>query len=903
MPQTNFGNGPFSNILAEPSVAPVTTQPSGFQGAGGTIAQFAANFLRGASEGRVRARAEQEQLRERNHQRLAGMASMIQSNPDIVPQVKNQLLTTIGQRMMEQIASSDNGQKKGKKGSLSQPGAMSMGGDPNSENATPQEHAGMPTGSGHHAHEFIKGVAGALLGGNVQKARPIDENEILQLWDTARDPKNSIQSHMYGPGGAHERLTGSLREIQQNQGYTQGDITGHAGVQEALARMASLGVAPPKWYEEAYGHAPKTPLEALTNREVRNYMAEQQAQALGQPTGQPVLPKPSTPAQQPAAVPGATVNAGWDAPQTQSPAAQQPAAMVLPGAPPAAAAPANVQTQTSEPPAPASRKLSGADRLLSKSSNPVMGRVGGGEQTMLRLVEHKFNPSKTGYYYIGGKHDGEKTEDGKDIQIVSAQPGEKFVQGEFVDQGSGQKYKGQYDPKKPGEVTFVGWMDTPQRTTAPDANGNVYVIPRAPVPTGMPAGFDANGKSIKTQSGPPAAQPTPAADQPVQPPVPAPAQPVQTASGDAYVEHAKSVAKANGLDPEAFVRHIQQESGFKPGAVSPKGATGIAQFMPGTAAEKGVNPENPVTSLAASAQWIGEMTKDLGSERKAYSAYNMGPAALKKVMKDHPNDWENFIPKETSGHLGKVFPGGSATGPMTAQEFKAKSPFAAVAQTTAPTAAAPASTAPPTAADQPPIPKGGPKPILHVDKISSDQKMSAKERDEMLQVSNVSGNLDRLYEMLLGKNNGKDPESKTGFVDQTKDQIGNFGANFRYSTLHQAPDSKYHREALPLINAIGVQAVLPYLKGIRNGYWIKKIEEHIPKATDSDANLSGKIKNLRKVFAGVKADVLKMQEFNRQNKSKNMTPDEMSAFWDSTPVVDEDNPHNFPPPAAASAKR
>ena len=47
-------------------------------------------------------------------------------------------------------------------------------------------------------------------------------------------------------------------------------------------------------------------------------------------------------------------------------------------------------------------------------------------------------------------------------------------------------------------------------------------------------------------------------------------------------------AEANGLPPLPFVRLIWKESRFDPQAISPKGAKGIAQFMPGTAEDRGV---------------------------------------------------------------------------------------------------------------------------------------------------------------------------------------------------------------------------------------------------------------------------------------------------------------------------
>ncbi len=50
-----------------------------------------------------------------------------------------------------------------------------------------------------------------------------------------------------------------------------------------------------------------------------------------------------------------------------------------------------------------------------------------------------------------------------------------------------------------------------------------------------------------------------------------------------YRAYARTAAAKRGIDPDIFERQIMQESGFRPDAVSPAGARGIAQFMPGTA--------------------------------------------------------------------------------------------------------------------------------------------------------------------------------------------------------------------------------------------------------------------------------------------------------------------------------
>ena len=54
-----------------------------------------------------------------------------------------------------------------------------------------------------------------------------------------------------------------------------------------------------------------------------------------------------------------------------------------------------------------------------------------------------------------------------------------------------------------------------------------------------------------------------------------------------YLDVAKAAARKHGVPEEMFLRLVQQESGWNPGAVSTKGATGLAQLMPGTAEKLG----------------------------------------------------------------------------------------------------------------------------------------------------------------------------------------------------------------------------------------------------------------------------------------------------------------------------
>jgi hypothetical protein len=74
---------------------------------------------------------------------------------------------------------------------------------------------------------------------------------------------------------------------------------------------------------------------------------------------------------------------------------------------------------------------------------------------------------------------------------------------------------------------------------------------------------------------------------------------------------------------------LYAESGFNPFAVSPAGAQGIAQFMPGTARGIGLDdPFDPVAAIDAQAQLMRDLLRQFGTVPLALAAYNAGPAPV-----------------------------------------------------------------------------------------------------------------------------------------------------------------------------------------------------------------------------------------------------------------------------------
>lgn len=122
-----------------------------------------------------------------------------------------------------------------------------------------------------------------------------------------------------------------------------------------------------------------------------------------------------------------------------------------------------------------------------------------------------------------------------------------------------------------------------------------------------------------------------------------------------YVGMARQDAIAAGINPDAFVRQIQQESGFNPSAGSPAGAVGIAQFMPGTAASMGVNPYDPSSALSGAAHMMAGLAAQYGGDyAKALAAYNAGGGAVDSAVVAGGGNWLAFMPAETQNYVAII---------------------------------------------------------------------------------------------------------------------------------------------------------------------------------------------------------------------------------------------------------
>lgn len=136
---------------------------------------------------------------------------------------------------------------------------------------------------------------------------------------------------------------------------------------------------------------------------------------------------------------------------------------------------------------------------------------------------------------------------------------------------------------------------------------------------------------------------------PPPPPAPPAAAPV-TAPEPKLSPHelVTRAAERAGLPPAIVHSIARAESAYQPDALSPKGAIGLMQLMPQTAAELNADPHDPAQNADAGARYLRQLLEKYdGVVSKAVAAYNAGPGAVDKY---------NGVPpyKETIEYVQRV---------------------------------------------------------------------------------------------------------------------------------------------------------------------------------------------------------------------------------------------------------
>ena len=116
----------------------------------------------------------------------------------------------------------------------------------------------------------------------------------------------------------------------------------------------------------------------------------------------------------------------------------------------------------------------------------------------------------------------------------------------------------------------------------------------------------------------------------------------------AYAAKVQELSARFDLSPALIEAVVWQESRWRERAVSPVGARGLAQLMPGTARELGVDPDDPFANLEGGARYLrAQLDRFDGDVEKALAAYNAGPGRVMAA---------NGIPaiRETQNYVASV---------------------------------------------------------------------------------------------------------------------------------------------------------------------------------------------------------------------------------------------------------
>jgi soluble lytic murein transglycosylase-like protein len=130
------------------------------------------------------------------------------------------------------------------------------------------------------------------------------------------------------------------------------------------------------------------------------------------------------------------------------------------------------------------------------------------------------------------------------------------------------------------------------------------------------------------------------------------AAPVLMSKGASYEPLIRQHANLQGIRADLVRAVIQVESAFNSRAVSPKGAMGLMQLMPATAARFGViDPFNPAENIRAGVTYLRQLLDRYSdNEQLALAAYNAGPGAVDKYGSKIPpyKETQNYVQRITN---------------------------------------------------------------------------------------------------------------------------------------------------------------------------------------------------------------------------------------------------------------
>jgi cell wall-associated NlpC family hydrolase len=271
---------------------------------------------------------------------------------------------------------------------------------------------------------------------------------------------------------------------------------------------------------------------------------------------------------------------------------------------------------------PASTSASSAAFAATLSTQQVTGATATGSASTGTTGEDVVTEAKKylGVPYVWGGTDPKRGLDCSGmIQLVYKNLGYDIPRVSYEQATAGTEVKGGLAAAKPGDILAFGspvhhvgiYIGDNKMIEAPRPGldvriGEVYETPTA-IRRIIPEGGTAMGSTVGAMSGTTSKVP----------------------SGTPYADLFQASAAKYGLDPNLLVAVARQESGFNAKAVSPAGAQGIMQLMPGTAAGLGVsNSFDPSQAIDGAAKLLKSLIGEFGRTDLALAGYNAGPGAV-----------------------------------------------------------------------------------------------------------------------------------------------------------------------------------------------------------------------------------------------------------------------------------
>lgn len=120
-------------------------------------------------------------------------------------------------------------------------------------------------------------------------------------------------------------------------------------------------------------------------------------------------------------------------------------------------------------------------------------------------------------------------------------------------------------------------------------------------------------------------------------------------------ELVKTTAERHGVDPLLVHAVIKAESNYDPTAVSPKGAIGLMQLMPGTAERFAVDPWIPEQNIDGGVRYLKWLLEKFGDTSLALAGYNAGEGAVMKYGRRVPpyRETQQYVAKVLTMYTGE----------------------------------------------------------------------------------------------------------------------------------------------------------------------------------------------------------------------------------------------------------